>query len=110
MDDGPQFVQPYVYTGRPIRSPTSGFEIFKQEFFASYKYGGLWLPVFHPYASGRLARWDVINSFLEGIISKGDVWFATLGEIATYVKNQIQSDNYQPLNIKIPQYGQKTSI
>lgn len=107
MDDGPQFVQPYVYTGRPIRSPTSGFEIFKQEFFASYKYGGLWLPVFHPYASGRLARWDVINSFLEEIISKRDVWFAPLSEIAIYVKDQIQAGHYRPMNMKVPQYAQQ---
>ena len=107
MDDGPQFIQPFVYTGRPTRSPKSGFEIFKQEFFAAYKYGGLWLPVFHPYASGRLARWDVISSFLEEVVSKGDVWFATLREIATYVRKQIHLGNYQPLNIKVPQYSQK---
>ena len=106
MDDGPQYIQPFIYTGRPTRSPTSGFEIFKQEFFAAYKYGSLWLPVLHPYASGRLARWDVISSFLEELVSKGDVWFATLGEIATYVRNQIQVGNYHPLKFKVPQYSQ----
>ena len=35
-----------------------------QEFESAYRHGGLWVPVVHPFASGRLSRWDVFAQFL----------------------------------------------
>lgn len=62
MDDWPQFVHSsdldYMM---PIRSPQSGVAIFEQEFVSAYRAGALWVPVLHPFVTGRLARWHVFT-------------------------------------------------
>ncbi len=105
LDDWPQFVQSsdldYMM---PIRAPRTGFEIFEQEFEAAYKYGGLWVPVLHPFATGRLSRWDVVAEFLAKIINRGDVWFAPMEEIATHVNKVTASGEFTPRSVSMPQY------
>ncbi len=105
LDDWPQYVQcadlDYMM---PIRSARNGFQLFADEFETAYRYGGLWVPVIHPFVSGRLARWHVFGEFLEKILTSGDVWFAPLEEIAAYVRAQIDSGAYVPRVELIPQY------
>ncbi len=94
----------------PIRSPRDGWEIFAQEFEAAYKYGGLWVPVVHPFVTGRLSRWDVVAEFLQSVLSRGDVWFAPMEEIAEYVMELVASGTYQPNRVKMPQYASAVEI
>ena len=105
MDDWPQYVQSsdldYMM---PIRSARSGFEVFKQEFDAIYKYGGLWVPVVHPFATGRLARWDVFATFLQEQVARGDIWFAPMEDIAAHVRKLETSGKYTPRREKMPPY------
>ena len=106
LDDWPQFVQcadlDYMM---PIRSARAGFDLFIDEFDAAYEYGGLWVPVIHPFVSGRLARWRVFTEFLEKVLARGDVWFAPLEEIAAYVRAQVDGGHHLPRVELIPQYS-----
>ena len=107
VDDWPQFVQSedLGYMGN-IMAPTMGFEPYIQEFNAIRKYGGLWVAVVHPFASGRLARWDVLASFLESVVKSGDVWFAPMEEIAAHVRRITDSGEYVPRRVKMPAYNE----
>jgi len=40
--------------------------------------------VLHPFLTGRLARWQAMERWLEGVLSSGDAWFAPLEEIARH--------------------------
>lgn len=105
MDDWPQFVQSFdLDYMMPIRAPRTGFEIFRQEFEVAYRYGGLWVPVVHPFATGRLSRWHVVNEFLEEVLARGDVWFAPMEEIAAHVKTVADAGEYDPRVVRVPQY------
>ncbi len=105
LDDWPQFVHSsdidYVM---PVRAPKDGLRAFIQEFEAAYKYGGLWVPVLHPFTTGRLARWDAMTDFLEDLVGRGDVWLAPMEDIAEHVKRLIASDTWQPRVELLPQY------
>lgn len=69
----------------PVRAPSDGIRAFVEEFDAMHAAGGFWMPVLHPFLTGRLARWQQMEAFLETALDKGDVWFAPLEAIATYV-------------------------
>ena len=105
MDDWPQYVQSIdLDYMMPIRSPRSGFDVFRQEFEAAYTFGGLWVPVVHPFATGRLSRWMVVHEFLEQVLDRGDVWFARMEEIAAHVANLVSTGEYNPRIDRLPYY------
>jgi len=85
-DDWPPFAH-YDEIGylMPVRAPSVGLQGFFEEFEAQYQAGGFWIGVFHPFLTGRLARWRVLETWLEGVLARGDVWFAPLEEIAAHV-------------------------
>ena len=66
----------------PVRAPSDGIRGFIEEYEAAHSVGGFWMPVLHPFLTGRLARWQVMERWLEGVLSSGDAWFAPLEEIA----------------------------
>jgi peptidoglycan/xylan/chitin deacetylase (PgdA/CDA1 family) len=105
LDDWPQFVQSedLGYFGN-IMSPEMGFEPYIQEFNTIKKYGGLWVAVVHPFATGRLARWEVVADFLERALAPGDVWFAPMEEIAAHVQKVTASGDYTPRRVAMPAY------
>ncbi|MBO6814981.1 MAG: polysaccharide deacetylase [Rhizobiaceae bacterium] len=105
LDDWPQFVQSedLGYMGN-IHPPSTGFEPYVQEFNAMKKYGGLWVAVVHPFATGRLARWEVVANFLEKEVAAGDVWFAPMEEIAEHVRKVTESGEYTPRRVSMPPY------
>lgn len=111
LDDWPQYVQSsdldYMM---PIRAPRQGFEVFAQEFDVAYKYGGLWIPVVHPFATGRLSRWEVFCEFLQGIVERGDVWFAPMEEIASYVSELEASGAWSPRVDRLPYYSAPVKV
>ena len=105
MDDWPQFVQSIdLDYMMPIRAPRAGWEIFAQEFEAAYEFGGLWVPVVHPFATARLARWNIVNRYLADIRQHKDVWFAPMEDIAAHVKQVVKKGDWQPRKDEIPYY------
>jgi peptidoglycan-N-acetylglucosamine deacetylase len=80
IDDWPPFAH-YAEIGymMPVRGPTEGLAPFFEEFEAARREGGLWHAVWHPFLTGRRARW------LETALHSG-AWFATLSEIADHAE------------------------
>lgn len=89
----------------PIRPPSQGFRIFVEEFEAAYRHGGLWVPVVHPFATGRLARWEVVDRFLREVQARGDVWFAPMEDIAAHMVAVAKSGEYRPRRDAFPLYA-----
>lgn len=111
MDDWPQFVQSMdLDYMMPIKAATRGIEVFRDEFDAQYEHGGLWVGVWHPFATGRLARWRKVVELIEYMRSKGDVWFARMEEIAGHVRKCIDDGSYSPRIDKFPYYKEKVSV
>ncbi len=106
MDDWPQFVHlidlDYMM---PLQSPSRGMDVFREEFDAMYKHGGLWVTVWHPFASGRLARWEKVIELIDYMITKGDVWFARMEDIAAHVNKCIDEGSYVPRVDQLPYYA-----
>ncbi len=88
-DDWPPFAH-YAEIGymMPVRAPSDGLRAFFEEFDAAYEAGGFWMPVLHPFLTGRLARWMQMEKWLESVLTRGDVWFAPLEDIARHVQSE----------------------
>ncbi len=88
-DDWPPFAHmeelDYVM---PVRSPSDGVKAFIEEYEAMYEAGGFWMPVLHPFLTGRLTRWREMERHLERVVEQGDVWFAPMKDIAEYARAQ----------------------
>lgn len=69
-----------------------------------WEYGGLWIAVWHPFLSGRLARCVAIAELIEYMHKKGQVWFARLDEIAAYVQQLTQAGTWTPRVDRLPYY------
>ncbi len=107
LDDWPQYTYlPEMNARMPTKSPDAAMEVFWAEFEANHKYGGLWVSVWHPSVSGRLARCDRIASMIEAMMKKGDVWFATMEEIALHVAACRKEGTFTPTIEPMPTYAE----
>ncbi|MDQ6805281.1 MAG: hypothetical protein M3065_10020 [Actinomycetota bacterium] len=93
----------------PIRAPDRALEVFQAEVDAALAYGGMWIGVFHPFVSGRPSRLARVRTLLEQLISRGDVWVASLGEIATHVIELERSGTWTPRHERVPYYTEPVS-
>jgi len=75
----------------PVRGPSVGVAPFFEELEAMYEAGGFWMPVLHPFLTGRLARWREMERQLEAVLERGNIWFASLEQIATHTKQESAS-------------------
>ncbi|MEP5514922.1 MAG: polysaccharide deacetylase [Bauldia litoralis] len=105
VDDYNQYVSSrafdYLMTVSP---PNRALEVYKAEFDALWEWGGLFVPVWHPAVSGRPGPAMAIRSLIEHMIGKGNVWFATLEEIAAHVDGLVASGAWSPRVERIPFY------
>lgn len=85
-DDWPPFAH-YEEIGymMPVRGPSAGLEGFWEEFEAQYEAGGFFMLILHPFLTGRLARWRLVEQWLETTLRDRDVWFAPLEAIADHL-------------------------
>ncbi len=105
MDDWPQYVHTMdLDFMMPVKSPSGGMEVFREEFDAMWEFGGLWVGVWHPFATGRLARWVQVVKLIEYMQNKGDVWFARMEDIAQHVRDCIDDGSYTPRVDELPYY------
>lgn len=88
----------------PIKAPEHAMDVFRGEFDAAWRHGALWMAVWHPFLSGRLARFEAIAQLLDYMVAKGDVWFATLSEITAHIEGLIGSGAWTPRIDHLPQY------
>ena len=105
MDDYPQYIQNddlnYLM---PIKAPNQAMEVWMAEFEAMWEYRGLWVTVWHPFNSGRLARCTHVAHLIEYMQKKGGVWFATSEEIAHHVQKSIDAGTHRPRVDRMPYY------
>ncbi|MGV6848068.1 MAG: polysaccharide deacetylase family protein [Marinibacterium sp.] len=106
-DDWPPYVHSmdldYMFQ---ILPPDRAMEIFMAEFNAMRRAGGgLWIAVWHPFVSGRLSRWQRIEQMIAEMQETGEVWFATLEEIATHCKTLDATTDFALRRQDLPHYG-----
>lgn len=112
LDDWP----PYVYNGdlshfMQIMTPDRAMEIFMSEFEALRQCpGGVWVTLWHPFISGRLPRWLRVERMIEEMMETGEVWFATMEEIARHVNACRKKGSYKARVDKMPFYEKPVDI
>jgi peptidoglycan/xylan/chitin deacetylase (PgdA/CDA1 family) len=105
LDDWTQYVclKDFGYM-LPIASPERATEVFRAEFDAAWRHGGLWIAVWHPFVSGRASRWDAALGLIDYMRSKGGVWFARLDEIAAHARQCAANGSWKPRVDRLPFY------
>jgi hypothetical protein len=74
LDDWPHFMASRDFNYfMSIKAPRQAMEVYAAEFDAMWEYGGLWIAVWHPFLSGRLARCVAIAELIEYMHKKGRV-------------------------------------
>jgi peptidoglycan/xylan/chitin deacetylase (PgdA/CDA1 family) len=86
------------------KATSDAMRAFAEEFDSVWRHGALWIAVWHPFLSGRLARCDAIEGLLTHMHEKGDVWFARLEDIATHVQKLRASGEWKPRVDHLPYY------
>jgi peptidoglycan/xylan/chitin deacetylase (PgdA/CDA1 family) len=80
----------FVYYGETangaLPSPDAVFEIYKAEVDLAFQERTMFILTQHPHVGGRRSRIVQLDRLITYIKSKGDVWFATMEQVATYVK------------------------
>ncbi len=80
----------YPYYGETangaLPSPEAVFQIFKSEFDVAYEERTLFILTEHPHVTGRRSRIVELDRLVAYIQSKPGVWFATMEQVANYVK------------------------
>jgi peptidoglycan/xylan/chitin deacetylase (PgdA/CDA1 family) len=90
LDDAPYFLFSFFPYMSGLCTPSQVLEIWKAEFDGSYRAGGCFLLVIHPFCIGRHPRIAMLDELITYIKSFGDVWFATHLQVAEeYKRNQI---------------------
>jgi peptidoglycan/xylan/chitin deacetylase (PgdA/CDA1 family) len=110
-DDYPQYAHtPEIDYSVPVKAPSEAVQNYREEFEAHYAHGGLWIPVWHPFLTGRLTRWHHIEKLLVEIRELGDVWFAPLAEIARHVLECEKNGSFVPRVQALPFYSTPISL
>jgi peptidoglycan/xylan/chitin deacetylase (PgdA/CDA1 family) len=76
---------------RPYTPPEAVFDIFRREFDAAYREGGVFQLTMHPHISGYRSRIWILEELIRYIVGHGEVWFATHADIARYAKTHTAS-------------------
>lgn len=105
LDDWPhyQVSRDFNYV-MAVKAPSQALQVFIDEFDAAWEHGGMWISVWHPFLSGRLARAVAIDKLLDHMQQKGKVWFARLDDIAAHARKMMNAGKWQPRVDTLPYY------
>lgn len=105
LDDWPHYMhnRDFRFT-MPISAPARAMEVFRAEFDSIWRHGGLWMSIWHPYVSARLARFDAVIELIDYMQAKGKVWFTTAEAIARHVTGLIERGVWKPREEALPAY------
>jgi peptidoglycan-N-acetylglucosamine deacetylase len=82
LDDAPYFLFSFFPYMSGLATPSQVLEVWKAEFDGSYRAGGCFLLVVHPFCIGRHPRMAMLDELIGYITSFEDVWFATHLDVA----------------------------
>jgi peptidoglycan/xylan/chitin deacetylase (PgdA/CDA1 family) len=71
---------------RPYTPPSDVFDIFRREFDAAYREGGIFQLTMHPHISGYRSRIWIIEELIRHMRVHEGVWFATHADIVRHAK------------------------
>jgi peptidoglycan-N-acetylglucosamine deacetylase len=71
---------------RPYTPPADVFDIFRREFDAAWREGGVFQLTMHPHISGYRSRLWILEELIGHMRARKGVWFATHAEIAAYAR------------------------
>jgi peptidoglycan/xylan/chitin deacetylase (PgdA/CDA1 family) len=71
---------------RPYTPPTDVLDIFRREFDAAHREGGLFQLTMHPHISGYRSRIWILDELIRHIKAHDGVWFATHAQIVSYAR------------------------
>ena len=95
LDDAPYFLFSFFPYMSGLSTPSQVLEIWKAEFDGSYRVGGCFLLVVHPFCIGRHPRIAMLDELIAYIKSLPDVWFATHLEVAQeWRRNQVEQGTW----------------
>lgn len=97
------YVEEFSYRST-MKAPDEAMNVFMAEFDAAWKHRASWVSVWHPMVSARLARADRIVTMIEQMLEKGDVWFATMEQIANHIQACRNDGSYEPAIEDFPPY------
>ncbi|RAJ65387.1 polysaccharide deacetylase [Streptomyces sp. Amel2xB2] len=88
-DDAPYFTMDRYGALRPYTRPRDVLEIWKDEFDAAYRDGGVFQLTLHPHVIGHRSRLVVLRELLDHIAGHRDVWFTTHDRLAATAREQL---------------------
>jgi peptidoglycan/xylan/chitin deacetylase (PgdA/CDA1 family) len=88
LDDAPYFTMDRFAGIRPTMNQEEVLAIWKGEFDAAQREGGLFILTMHPHVIGHRARIDMLDRLVAHMKSQPGVWFATHEQIARHVRAQ----------------------
>jgi peptidoglycan-N-acetylglucosamine deacetylase len=92
LDDWEQYAYlPRPQLGGAIESPRKALEVWTSELDGMRRHGCLFMLTCHPFLSGRAGRIEALRELITYALSKGDVAFATAGEVADRARNDSQT-------------------
>jgi peptidoglycan/xylan/chitin deacetylase (PgdA/CDA1 family) len=95
LDDAPYFLFSFFPYLSGLATPSQVLEIWKAEFDGSYRAGGCFLLVVHPFCIGRHPRIALLDELLGYIANFPDVWFATHLDVAkAWRHRQVQQGSW----------------
>ena len=105
-DDWPPFAH-YEEIGymMPVRAPSAALAGFWEEFEAQYEAGGFFMLIVHPFLTGRLARWRLVEKWIEDTLNTRNVWFTTLAGIADHLDALQATGGWSPSVEKLPYFS-----
>jgi peptidoglycan/xylan/chitin deacetylase (PgdA/CDA1 family) len=86
-DDAVYFMMNRFQGLRPYTPPADVFDIFKRELDAAYAEGGFFNLTMHPHIITYRSRIWIVEEIIKYAKSLGDVWFASHGEVARWVRD-----------------------
>ncbi|WP_181768232.1 polysaccharide deacetylase family protein [Streptomyces albidus (ex Kaewkla and Franco 2022)] len=88
-DDAPYFTMDRFTAVRPYTRPRDVLEIWKDEFDAAYRDGGVFQLTMHPHVIGHRSRLVILRELLDHISAHAGVWFATHAQLAGAAREQL---------------------
>lgn len=100
LDDWEQYAfLPEPDIGSIIELPAKLLELWTGELDAMRDEGCLLVITMHPFLSGRPARAKMVGEFLARVRERGDVWQATMGEIADHAEATLPPDSVRRIDL-----------